>query len=165
MPMIAAGVGVLVLVIFIMSSGGGGGGEPDQGSEDQSTSQPTTQSQPAPANVRLANAQSGKAPGRPAPPLTQETLSKVRSLLAEAKALSDDGIRLRKTGDNMGCRKKQSEAKVKIDQLKAMIETQSLWQEEAEMGDWAQPAEYVTLGRIYAKIGMTEKTIRMQGGK
>jgi hypothetical protein len=163
--MILGGLGVVALVIFLLTSGGGGGGGGEDESNDQSNRQPPQQSQPPTPSANMSSAQGGKAPGRPAPPLSQETLSKVRQLLAEAKTMSDDGIRLRKSGDNKGCRAKQSAAKVKIDQIKSMIETQSLWQEEAEMGDWAQPAEYVTLARIYVKIGTTEKTIRMQGGK
>ena len=164
--MILGGLGAVVLGLFLLTSGGGGGGGGDEEeSNDQSNRQPPQQSQPPTPSANMSSAQGGKAPGRPAPPLSQETLSKVRQLLAEAKTMSDDGIRLRKSGDNKGCRAKQSAAKVKIDQIKSMIETQSLWQEEAEMSDWAQPAEYVTLARIYVKIGTTEKTIRMQGGK
>ena len=164
MPMVFGGLGVVVLIIIIAMANRGGG-EVDADTDNESTKQPEKQSETRKPRVQLSDAQRGKTPDRPAPPLTQETLSAVSKLLAEAKALSDEGIKMRLGGDNRGCRAKQSQAKVKIDQLKSMIETQSLWQEEADMGDWAQPAEYVTLANIYIKIGRTQKTIRMQGGK
>jgi len=164
MPMILGGLGVVVLIIILVMANKGGG-EEENDSDSQLTNQPAKQSKPAKTNLRMSEAVGGKTPDRPAPLLTQETLTKITELLAEAKAISNEGIKLTKSGSNPEGAAKQSEAKVKIDQLKAMIEEQSLWQEEADMGDWAQPAEYITLARIYATISRTQKTIRMNGGK
>ena len=42
---------------------------------------------------------------------------------------------------------------------------QLLWQEEAQMEGWAQPAEYITLEREYGAAMNLTKKIRMGGGK
>ncbi len=165
--MILGGLGVAVLIVIIIMANRGGDDEevnPDNQSTKQPGKQPAKQPEPK-TNLKMSEGVAGKTPGRPAPPLTQATLTKITELLAEAKAISNEGIKLTKSGNNPEGSAKQSEAKVKIDQLKALIEEQSLWQEEADMGDWAQPAEYITLARIYATISRTQKTIRMNGGK
>lgn len=162
--MILGGLGVVVLIIILVMANKGGS-EDQNNSSNEPAKQPAKQPEAPKTNLTMANAKGGKTPDRPAPPLTQATLTKVTELLAEAKALSNEGIKLTKSGSNPEGAAKQSAAKVKIDQLKAMIEEQSLWQEEADMGDWAQPAEYITLAKIYATISRTQKTIRMNGGK
>lgn len=166
MPMILGGVGVLVLIIILVANSGGGGGDEEGGNDDnQQTQQPAKQPEPAKVNVPAGTAKAGATPDRPAPPLTQDLLGKVTELYQQARALSDEGIKLTKSGEREQGVAKQMAAKVKIDQLKAMIDDQLTWQEEAEMGDWQQPAAYGSLTRLYAKISKTQKTIRMNGGK
>ena len=114
--------------------------------------------------IALAGARAGKTPSKPAPGLTQDTLTKVRDLLEEAKKLSNEGVSARTAGDNQMAREKQSAAKDKLETLQKMIQAPLLWQEEAQMGDWAQPAEYVTLENLYAEVGKLEKRVRMGGG-
>ena len=87
------------------------------------------------------------------------------ALVDEAKALNNDATRLRNAGDNRGARAKNSEAKRKIDAAIASIEAPSVWHEEAELEEWAMPAEYVTLGHLYGRISKLQKRIRMGGGK
>ena len=87
------------------------------------------------------------------------------ALYSEAKALSDEGIKLQKSGEKMAGSAKQSAAKVKVDAIKDLIEVQSLWYEEADMDGWAIPGEYRAMNKIYAKLSRLEKTIRMNGGK
>ena len=92
-------------------------------------------------------------------------LQKANALVDEAKALNNDATRLRNAGDNRGARAKNSEAKRKIDAAIASIEAPSVWHEEAELEEWAMPAEYVTLGHLYGRISKLQKRIRMGGGK
>jgi hypothetical protein len=97
--------------------------------------------------------------------LSAETLQKATDLLAEATALSNEGVKLRNAGDNNEeARKKQSAASDKVEALKALTKTQWAWQEEAELGEWALPAEYVALGNLYTKVSKIENQIRKGGG-
>lgn len=165
MPMIIGGVALVVLiVILVMANRGGGEDTNDSGSNTPAT-QPSKQPA-APSNpLSMAGAKSGKTPDRPAPPLSEATLNKMNELLAEAQAISNAGMKLLGEGKNMESRDKQSEAKVKIDAIKAMIETQSEWYEEADLSGWAIPSEYATMNKIYGKVSSLQKTIRMNGGK
>jgi len=163
--MILGGVGVLVLIMLIVMANGGGDDDDEGGNTDNQSNQPAKQPEAPAPKVQLGSAKAGKTPDRPAPALSQELLSKITGLYREAKAVSDEGIKLTKAGEREQGVAKQNEAKVKIDAIKAMIDDQLLWQEEADMGDWAQPPEYATLTNIYAKISRTQKSIRMNGGK
>ena len=167
MPMILGGVAALgalvALIVFSQQSGGDEGGAaqqpaPTKRSAPASTATPTTR-------LKTGAARAGKTPARPAPTLTAEMLQKANALVDEAKALNNDGTRLRNAGDNRGARAKNSEAKRKIDAAIASIEAPSVWHEEAELEEWAMPAEYVTLGHLYGRISKLQKRIRMGGGK
>ena len=150
---------IVILTIYYRDSGNGA----DKGGDPAST-QPRTSSG-VPPQPRMSSAKAGKTPGRPAPALTAATLSRVRELLQEAKAISNDGVRERTAGNNMKARAKQSEAKKKIDELKLLFADASEWQEEADMGDWEQPGAYVTLGKIWGEIARLQKKVRMSGGR
>ena len=166
--MILGGAGLLVVILaMVMFNKGGGDETPSSGGSSGGAKPAAQSSQPAPVavNVEMSAAKSGKTPERAAPPLTQETFTKMETLYAEAKAISDAGMKLLGEGKNMDSRAKQSEAKVKIDAIKALIEGPSTWYEEADFGGWAIPAEYATMNKIYGKVSRLEKTIRMNGGK
>lgn len=168
MPMILGGAGLLVVILaLVMFNKGGGDETPSNGGSSGGAKPAAQSSQPAPVavNVEMSAAKSGKTPERAAPPLTQETLTKMETLYAEAKAISDAGIKLQNSGQKMAGSAKQAEAKVKIDAIKALIEGPSGWYEEADFGGWAVPAEYATMNKIYGKVSTLEKTIRMNGGK
>lgn len=162
--MILGGVGVVVVIIVLVMMNSGKGGDDDSSSKKQPAA-PAKQPVTPKTQLKVSGAQAGKAPEKPAPALTAETLAKMRDQYAAAKVLGDEGIRLRKEGKNKECGAKMSEAKRKIDAIKAMVEPQLRWQEEADFGDWAQPGEYVTMANIYAKLARLEKTVRMNGGK
>lgn len=158
----------LVVVIFIgvmvaMKSGGDDKGEKPADKPQVKT--PAKQPSKPMSPMKLGAAQAGKTPDKPAPAMTVEMLQEMRDGYQAAKKLSDEGIRLRKESKNMEARAKMAEAKVKIDAIKAMIDKQLTWQEEADFGDWAQPAEYTTMSAIYGKIARLDKTVRMNGGK
>tara|TARA_R110002096_G_scaffold358_15_gene2157 strand:- start:366 stop:860 length:495 start_codon:yes stop_codon:yes gene_type:complete len=164
--MIIGGAGLLVLIlILVMANSGGSGDENNESGGTTPAKQPANQPAKPRGDVPVAGSSAGKTPDRPAPPLSQATLGKMRDLLAEATAISDAGMKLLGQGENMESRRKQSEAKVKVDEIKDLIEKPSRWYEEADMGGWAIPGEYVTMNRLYAKLSKLEKRIRMQGGK
>ena len=165
MPLMLGGAGVLVLIVILVLSNKGGGDDTNDSGSNPSATQPEKQSAAPSPELSMASAKSGKTPDRPAPALTQDTLNKMNELYAEAKAISDEGMKLLGQGNNMDSRTKQSEAKVKVDQIKSLIEAPSSWYEEADFGGWAIPAEYETMNKIYGKVSRLEKTIRMNGGK
>ncbi len=166
MPMIIGGAGLLVLIlILVMFNSRGGGGDADDTGANAPAKQPANQPEKPRSNVAVSGGLPGKSPDRPAPTLTQDTLNKMSDLLAEAKSISNSGFALLKEGKNIEARTRQSEAKVKIDEIKALIEEPTLWYEEADMGDWSIPAEYVAMNKLYGKLSTLLKTIRMQGGR
>jgi hypothetical protein len=147
-----------------MNRGGGCSTETSNGK----TSAPAASQKPATAPaapVQLAAAKTGKAPARPAPPLTQQMLDEVRALTKAASVLYNEGVTARTAGDNTTARDKQASAKDTLERLDVMLKAQLLWQEEAQMEEWAQPAEYVTLEREYGAAMNLTKKIRMGGGK
>jgi hypothetical protein len=166
MPMIIGGAGLLVLIIIlVMVKSRGGGDDADDTGANAPANQPATQPEKPRSNVAVSGGLPGKSPDRPAPTLTQDTLNKMSDLLAEAKSISNSGFALLKEGKNFEARTRQSEAKVKIDEIKALIEEPTLWYEEADMDDWSIPAEYVAMNKLYGKLSTLLKTIRMQGGR
>jgi len=152
---------VVVVVIVVMMNGGG----KDDAAKDPAPVAAAPAPSPAPAPVPTGSAKAGKTPARPAPALTQETLGKLDELFGKAKAAYNEGSTLRTAGDNAGARSKQAEAKALLDRWKQLVEAQLLWQEEAQMEEWAQPAEYAALERIYGPFAKLEKSVRMGGGK
>jgi hypothetical protein len=164
--MLFVGIGVAIaaalVAVFVSTSG-----KKDAPADPKPAAAAESKSTPAhvPSTpLSLAGAKAGKTPSKPAPGLTQDTLTKVRDLLDEAKKLSNEGVTARNGGDNQKARDLQSAAKDKLEALQKLIQAPLLWQEEAQMGDWAQPAEYVTLENLYAEVGKLEKRVRMGGG-
>jgi hypothetical protein len=165
--MLFVGIGVAIaaslVAVFVTTSGkkdNAGDTKPAPAAEAKAAPAPHVPSTP----LSLAGAKAGKTPSKPAPSLTQDTLTKVRDLLDEAKKLSNEGVTARNAGDNQKARDLQSAAKDKLESLQKLIQAPLLWQEEAQMGDWAQPGEYVTLENLYAEVGKLEKRVRMGGG-
>lgn len=169
MPMVFGGVGVLVVVVVLvmMNSGGGKSNAAAPSSPPASAAGTGGGSSAAatPSALTLASAKAGKAPARPAPTLTREMIETVRARTAEASALYNEGVKARTAGDNAAARDKQAAAKAALDQINTQLADQLLWQEEAQLENWAQPAEYVTLEREYGKAMSLTKKIRMGGGK
>ncbi|MFK7738974.1 MAG: hypothetical protein AB8H80_01530 [Planctomycetota bacterium] len=167
MPIIiGVAVGAVALIAVLVMMSGGKGGDTDSGGGKKQTPAASQKSQPSKrsATAPTGSARAGSAPERPAPELTQAMLNKAASLLEEAKALNRLGVTARNNGKNTEARAKNSEAKAKIDELKAVLADALGWQEEADMEDWAQPAEYDALGKLWIRISKTQKSIRMGGG-
>jgi hypothetical protein len=161
--MVLGGVGLVVVVAaFFYVSGGGDGGTKATPAAPPAAAAPA--GKPAPAPVPMEAAKAGKTPARAAPALTQATLDQIKALTEKAKGLYNEGVTARNGGDNTAARSKQSAAKDCLDEQKKLVETQLLWQEEAQMENWAQPAEYIALEKLYAEASKLEKSIKMAGG-
>lgn len=166
--MVVGGLALLVVVVVVvmMNSGGGASNAADSGSSAKpaNTAPAAPAVAPKPAAAPTGTAKAGKTPERPAPALTADTLARASQLLEEAKALCNEGIQLRSNGDNQGARTKQTSAKDKIDVIKQMIDAPLRWQEEADLGGWAMPAEYDALAKLYGQLSTVENRVRKGGG-
>src|SRR5690606_490935 len=157
---------VVVALLFVMNSGGGEKAEAaDKGAAPAPAAQPAAAKSEAAAPVTLSAAKAGKAPSRAAPALSQATLDEFNALVTKAKGFYNEGVKARTAGDNMGARDQQASAKDVLDEAQKLVAAQLLWQEEAQMEDWAQPAEYVTLEKLYAQYQSLTKKVRMGGGQ
>jgi hypothetical protein len=165
MALLLGGVGLVVVIVLVVVMGGG---KKDGGGASTSTATPAPAPVAAPASapapVSSSSSKAGKTPAKPAPALGADTLQKSRDLLAEAKTLSDEGVRARNAGDNQLARQKQSAASDKAEAIKAMTATQWAWLEEAELEGWSMSGEYVDLAKLYTDLLNLENRIRKGGG-
>ena len=51
-----------------------------------------------------------------------------------------------------------------LEQWNQLVESNLLWQEEAQLGDWAQPAEYTQLEKLFGAYQTLNNKVRKQGG-
>ncbi|MFN9274290.1 MAG: hypothetical protein ACK6D2_00975, partial [Planctomycetota bacterium] len=119
---------------------------------------------PTPAPPPASAAKAGKAPTTPAPALSAAVLADARTLLAYAKALSNDGVQARNAGNNELARQKQSAASDKVEAIKAKTAANWTWLEEAEIEGWSMTGEYADLGKLYTDLLGLENRIRKGGG-
>lgn len=162
--MLFGGIGVAVVIaVFVVMSG-------DKPADAKDTPKPPAPAAVAPAaapaqpGATPAVAKAGKTPAKPAPALTPEMMQEARALLQQAKDLNNEGVKARTAGDNTTARAKQSEANDKLEALQKLIAAPLAWQEEADFGDWTQPAEYVALGKLFQEVSNLMKRVRMGGG-
>lgn len=125
-----------------------------------------TASSPAPqAPAVSSSAKAGKTPAKPAPALSADTLAQVVTLYNQMGTHFNAGVTARTAGDNATAREHQGKAVDVLQQIDKLLEAPLLWQEEAEMEGWAQPAEYVQMAKEYGKVMGLAKKVRMSGGK
>ncbi|MBX3462573.1 MAG: hypothetical protein KF830_05350 [Planctomycetes bacterium] len=166
MPLVLVGIGaVVVVVVLVLWNSGGGSAADGTPTTPAAANAPATPSAAKPlATAPTGTAKAGKTPERPAPPLTADTLNQAARMLEEAKTLCNDGVQARTAGDNRLARERQSLAKDKIDAIKQLIAAPLTWQEEADLGGWAMPAEYGALEKLYGQISTLENRVRKSGG-
>jgi hypothetical protein len=51
-----------------------------------------------------------------------------------------------------------------LGEWESLVDAALRWQEEAQLGEWAQPAEYVTLEQMAGDYSSLLKKVRMGGG-
>lgn len=166
MPLMLGGAAVVVVaVLFFAFRGGEKPAQAGSGQKPAAAAPKSDAAKPASGPVQLSGAKAGKTPTTPPPQLTQATLQELSDLLVRITALRNDAVQARTgSGDNKTARATMSQAKELLDEWKAKVEPSLRWQEEAQMEDWAQPAEYMTLESLYAKFQKLEKEVRMGGG-
>lgn len=162
MALVLGGVGLVAVIAFVVLTGGG---DKDGGGGASSTTKPSAAPAVAtPAPTSTSAGKQGKAPTKPAPALTADTVQKARDLLAEAKTLSNEGVQARTAGNNELARQKQSAASDKCEAIKAMTATNWAWLEEAELEGWTMSGEYADLAKVYTDLLNLENRIRKGGG-
>ncbi len=167
MPMIVAGaVALLVVVVLVLQNGGSQPASAGQaGATTGTTSPPPAVPKPVAEAVTMRAAKAGKAPGTPAPALTAATLQELNDLLAKIKALRNESVTARTgSADNQTARAKMGEAKKLCERWISKVQVPLQWQEQAQMEDWAQPAEYTTLEQLYATYQRLDNEVRKGGG-
>lgn len=164
---VLGGIAVLVVIVLVVMMGGGdskSGTGRGPGNDVPAAPEAKTPSTPTPAPVS-SSAKSGKTPAKPAPALTAAMLAEARALEAKMKDFYNEGSAARTAGDNQKAREKQASAKEVYDQIEKLLMPALLWQEDADLNDWAQPAEFVELGKLWGSIAKLNKMVRMGGGK
>lgn len=163
--MVLGGIGVAVVVVVLIMMSGGDKGAGKSGGTTPTPVAAKPDPTPKPAATPVASApKAGKTPLKPAPALTAETLQQARDLETKMKGFYNEGSAARTAGDNAKAREKQGLAKGVLGEIDKLLQAQLLWQEEAQMGDWAQPAEYIELEKVYGSIMKLAKMVRMGGG-
>lgn len=166
MPLLI-GVGAAVVVGLAIVLTRNGDKPADQGTPTPAVAKPAETSKPAPAasNLQMSTAKAGKTPTTPPPALTPATLQELDVLLGQIKALRNEAVTARQgSGDNQGARAKMSEAYKLCVQWQQKVDAPLRWQENAQMEDWAQPAEYVTLEKLFAGFQKLNNEVRKGGG-
>lgn len=158
------GGAVVVLAVVVFLAMGGQGSSSDGAPADPKPVPSSAPSQPAPVLLPRSSEKAGKEPTTPPPALTQDMLKRAIEIYDAANALCNEGVKLRTDGNNIEARKKQSEAKAKIDEIKSLLAGPIEWQESAELEGWRQPGEYVTLANFWSKLSRLSKKVRMSGG-
>ncbi|MFN9334804.1 MAG: hypothetical protein ACK6D1_19630 [Planctomycetota bacterium] len=161
--MLLGGVGLLV-VIGLPVVLGGGKKDGDNAAAAATKPPAAAPAAPTPAPTPASAAKAGKAPTKPAPALSAAVLADARTLLADAKALSNDGVQARNAGNNELARQKQSAASDKVEAIKAKTAANWTWLEEAEIEGWSMTGEYADLGKLYTDLLGLENRIRKGGG-
>lgn len=166
MPMIVGiSVALVVVLVLVLNRGAAAPASAGQTPAKQEGAVPTAEVPAAAAKIRLGAAKAGKAPTAPAPTLTEATLQELSDLLARIKTLRNESVSARTGGgDNQSARAKMGEAKLLCEQWIQKCKAPLQWQEQAQMDDWAQPAEYATLEHLYASYQRLENEVRRGGG-
>jgi hypothetical protein len=162
------GIGVVAAAaigFFALSGGSKKPATTQQPSTPASTPAATPAPTPASSPLQLQSAKQGKTPKEPAPALTQATLQELSALLDKVTTLRNESVTARAgSSDNQTARAKMSEAYDLLQQWQQKVDAPLRWQESAQMDDWAQPAEYVTLEKLYAKFQRLNNEVRRGGG-
>lgn len=161
--MLLGGVGLLVVIGLVVVLGGG---KKDGDNAAAAATKPPVAAPAAatPTPTPASAAKAGKTPTKPAPALSAAVLADARTLLADAKALSNEGVQARNAGNNELARQKQSAASDTVEAIKATTAANWAWLEEAELEGWSMSGEYADLGKLYTDLLNLENRIRKGGG-
>lgn len=91
----------------------------------------------------------GKSPDRAAPAIPASVWTETAALFQTAKDKWNEGQTARKAGEVQHYKDAVNEAWQAMEQLSAKIEPYASWFEEADMGGWAMPGDYVRLQKRF----------------
>lgn len=165
MVMVGAAAIAIVIILVVMMRNPGKDENENSDVQKPAVTQPDGNKTSPDSSPPKGRPRTGGTPDRAAPALTNETFTRLDEILADAKKHYNEGVTRRNAGDNTGAREAQAKAKTLLDQWENLIRGALDWQEEADMDDWAQPAEYEILTRKYTSFSSLQKMVRMGGGK
>ena len=165
------GIGVVaviaVVAVFMMGGGGGksggegaGGGAAAAGTPSNgATGGSSAASAPDPvpssdATLPAAEAKPGKTPTKAAPAITQAALDEANLHYRNAVELWNKGTKARDAGDSTVYTDSLKEAFDEMEALRDALRDQTDWLDEADLEDWAIPADYEGLRRL---LGVWDK--------
>lgn len=167
MPLMV-GIGVVVagaIGYFALSGGSKPAATPQKPATPAAAPAQPQAATPAPSTLQMSSAKQGKSPTTPPPPLTQATLQELSALLDKIKALRNEAVTARTgSSDTATARAKMVEAHKLLQQWEQMVSAPLRWQEMAQMEEWSQPAEYMTLEKLFATFGRLNNEVRKGGG-
>ena len=150
-----AAAGLVVGLVFLIGGGSGGAGK---GGTDASPAKPASaspQSGTPPSSSPSGGApKAGKTPDRPAPTIDPASLALAQQHYDTAKDKVNEGERARQSGDSGTYTAALQVAFQELESQRDALRPFTDWLEEADMGDWALPAEYTALQR---KLGEYDK--------
>jgi hypothetical protein len=151
--LIVAGAIIVLVAAYIAFTSGGGGGESTAAANQTKPPAPVVkQEAPKPkSTAELGTAKAGKTPKRPAPAIDTKVYEKTDGWYDQSRKLFEDGQKLRDKGDSAAFQKKMHEAWDLMELIGPALETYTTWEEEANMADWAVPAEYDALRKRLAR--------------
>lgn len=161
---IAAGVAVLAALFFAF----GGTGGNNKKTTDPSNTPANKSSEPSKAaapKLDGGKAKAGKTPDRPAPAIDADKMAKAEKLFEEATAEWNEAQKQRKAGrPKTEWKPNLDRAWDKLEEQRALLEDYSDWYEEADLGDWAIPAEYEALTKRQHVWGKVRQSIHKVKG-
>jgi hypothetical protein len=161
---LGAGVAIVVGLGVVLTRGGDKPAEKGA-APPPPVVQPAAAPKPVVSNLQLSAAKAGKTPTTKPPELTAATLQELDALLLRIKTLRNESVTARAgSSDNQTARAKMGEAYKLCEEWQQKIDAPLRWQENAQMEDWAQPAEYVTLEKMFATFQKLNNEVRKGGG-
>lgn len=157
-----AGVALVVVLVFVLSRGG-------SDAAAATSTPPAAGGAPPAADARGTRAEdpdlsggterAGKTPDRPAPSIAAADMQRAEEHYRAAVEKWNDSQRSRNAGDQTAYAQALDDAFEELQKQREALRTYTDWFEEADLGDWAMPAEYDVLqqkldvyDRLYQRV-------------
>jgi hypothetical protein len=149
--LIAVSVAALLVVVLIFALATGGGGSGTEAAEsprgDATGVEPSVPASAPAAGLTGGTPREGETPERSAPPIQEADLARAQQHYENAKQKWNEGQRARSSGDHETYVTATKEAFEEMEKQRDALRPYTDWYEEADLGDWAMPAEYGALQR------------------
>ena len=154
---LAVAVGAALVFVAVLAVFGSPEEDPEPSFDPQPSFDPgatRTDEGPVPKLPRPASrvqATPGKEPEIPPPTFAVEILAQTDTFYEQAVKLDIDARRKQASGDRDEFMRLLREAVAELAKIDAKLDPHALWLEEAELGEWGIPSEYVVLQRRLEK--------------